>query len=139
MTSLMENNDDIAKITLRIQSAQLSNQEITRRLKSVPTKIHEKGERMSPNNPLSASYNENLWLMEFEEGKSFDDLFVSAGKFFDENRATLLDLAETCEFDLFCGYFPGKPQGGFCIEKDALQKIARVPVDIIFDVYALKV
>lgn len=128
--------NSLASITLRIQSAILLTEEISQILQMSPTKSHSKGERMSLGNPLSAVYEENLWLLEFEERKSFDELFVEVGDFFVRNQNLLLTLAEKGSIDLFCGYFPKESQDSFSIDHTTLNKLTSVPVDIIFDVYA---
>lgn len=132
----MRNEKNLASITLRIQSETLLLEEISQILQMSPTISHSKGERMSSRNPSSAVYEEDLWLLEFAEKGSFDELFVEVGNFFERSQNSLLILAEKCSIDLFCGYFPKESQDSFFIEHATLQKITSVPVDIIFDVYA---
>lgn len=131
----MKNEKNPASITLRIQSGTLSLEEISQTLKMNPTNSHSKGELMSSGNPLSAVYEENLWLQEFEEKKSLSELFIDVGNFFEKNQNSLLTLVGKCTIDLFCAYFPKESQDSFFIEYITLQKITKVPVDIIFDVY----
>lgn len=132
----MKNEKNLASITLRIQSGVLLTEEISQVLQMSPTKSHSKGERMSSRNPLSAVYEENLWLLEFAEKDSLDELFVEVGDFIQKNQNLLLTLAEKCSLDLFCGYSPKESQDSFSLDHKTLQKIASVPIDIIFDVYS---
>ena len=131
----MNNEKNLATITLRIQSSTLSPEEISQTLQVPPTDSHSKGELMSSGNPLSAVYEENLWLREFEEKHSLSELFIDVGNFIEMNQDPLLTLAGTCTIDLFCGYFPKESQDSFFIENTTLQKITKVPVNIISDVY----
>lgn len=132
----MRNEKNLASITLRIQSGILLLEEISQILQMSPTNSHSKGERMSSRNPSSAIYEQDLWLLEFEEKGSFDELFIEVGNFFERNQKTLLMLTQKCSIDLFCGYFPKESQDSFFIEHATLQKITSVPIDVIFDVYA---
>jgi len=132
----MKNEKNSGIVTLRIQSEALSIEEINQILQKSPSKFYQKGEKMSSRNPLSAVYEKNLWLLEFEEGHSFDELLLVVGKFFAKNRGSLLTLAVTCSIDLFCGYFPKQSQDSFSINHETLRNISYVPVDIIFDIYA---
>ncbi len=133
----MENEKNLAHITLRIQSKGLLPDEISQILQMSSTESHLKGEKMSSRNPLSAVYEENLWLLDFGEKNSFDELFVEVGDFVQKNQNSLSTLAEKCSLDLFCGYSPKESQDSFSLDHKTLQKIASVPVDIIFDVYSL--
>lgn len=132
----MKNEKNLASITLRIQSEVLLTEEISQVLQMSPTKSYSKGERMSSRNPLSAVYEGNLWLLEFEEKDSLDELFVEVGDFIQKNQNSLLTLAEKCSLDLFCGYSPKESQDSFFLDHKTLWKISGVPVDIIFDVYS---
>lgn len=135
--SIMKNGKGYASITLRVQSEVLLPEEISQILQISSTKSHCKGEKMSSKNPLSENYEANLWLLEFEEKDSFDELFVEVSNFLAKNQDSLLTLSERCNIDLFCGYSPKESQDSFFLNHETLRKIANIPIDIIFDVYSL--
>ncbi|MFN0277597.1 MAG: DUF4279 domain-containing protein [Pyrinomonadaceae bacterium] len=122
-------------ITLRIECTSVTPEEITRRLGVTPSIVHLKGERMSQNNPLSVLYPTDLWLFEFEERETLNELFTEVGNFFFDRETALLSFVNECEIDLFCGFFPEDSQSSFWIDRESIRKIGRIPVDIIFDIY----
>lgn len=91
---------------------------------------------MSASNPVSSLYEKNLWLLEFKFSSSFEELLSDAANFLAKVESRLHLLSESCEIDLFCGYFPEESQDSFVLNHETLRKISRVRIDVIFDVYS---
>jgi hypothetical protein len=135
MKENMNNKEKWATVTLRIHSKKITVQEITAFLEAQPTRTFEKGQLMSPRNPQSVSFEENLWLLEIEEGATLEEQLQKITDFIEQKLPRFQQLETSCEVDIFCGYFLENEQGGFVIESQIIKKLAVLPVNIIFDIY----
>jgi hypothetical protein len=125
-----------AAATLRIHSITLSSDEISAILRTQPTQSFSKGERMSPRNPSSAIFEENLWLLESGEDSSMplDIHILRLVDFIEHRLPAIKQLMSDCEIDIFCGYFSANGQGGLTLTADVMRSLGAIPIDLIVDI-----
>ena len=133
----MNASENSATATLRIHSMALRPEEISAILKSRPSQSFAKGEKMSPRNPLSAIFEENLWMLEseLEASQPLEIHILWLADFIEQRLTAVKGLMRTCEIDIFCKYSSANGQGGFILEAEVMKRLASIPIDIIFDIY----
>jgi Domain of unknown function (DUF4279) len=127
-----------ATASVRVSSETYSAAELTTLLGREPTKSFERGSLMSPCNPRSAKREASLWLLESE---------LSRDAAVERHLEWALDAVETLRepiaslpagsTDIFVGYELTGSQGGLVLDHALLQRLAALPVDLIFDLYSL--
>ncbi|MEO6392294.1 MAG: DUF4279 domain-containing protein [Pyrinomonadaceae bacterium] len=121
--------------TLRVHSKQLDAEEITERLGVAPTKTQRLGELMSPRYPESSVFDENLWLLDFEQPSSLEAQLGQVSNFVSEHLAVFRELARVSEIDVFCGCSFASEPGTVALSPDMINSFAQVPIEIVFDFY----
>jgi len=127
-----------ATATVRVSSETHSTAELATLLGTEPTRSFERGSLMSPRNPRSAKREESLWVLESE---------LSRDAPVERHLERALDVVETLRepiaslppgsADIFVGYELTGGQGGLVLDHALLQRLAALPVDLIFDLYSL--
>jgi len=117
----------------------MTTQEITERLGRNPTEAFESGRRMSQRNPHSRVREETLWLLEspLPDGSTLEAQLEWAGETVAAMREELASLPPG-SVDLFIGWALPSAQTGFTLRRELLAKLEGVPLDIDFDLYAVR-
>lgn len=126
-----------AAATLRIHTVNLSLEEISAILRVQPSQSFSKGERMSLRNPLSAVFEENVWMLESwaESSLPLEVHILQLVEFLEQRSPLVKRLIDSCDVDIFCQYSSANGQGGFTLEANVMKRLTAIPVDIIFDIY----
>ena len=72
-----------------------------------------------------------------EERDSFDNHVSEVLNFYDIKKDELLRLrSESCEVNIFCLFASDNGQGGAKLSADTMERLSKLNLDLIFDVYA---
>jgi hypothetical protein len=121
--------------SVRIFSSSLKPSDISAALGTRPSRVHEKGEKMSKRNPDSQVYRSGMWCLAspLEEGVTLLD-HVNWALNFIETQPGIDTIKEVSEIDIFCYYEQGS-QGGFAITPETASRLSKADVAVIFDIY----
>jgi hypothetical protein len=123
--------------TVRVSSATHSSAELTALLGREPRRSFERGSLMSPRNPRSAQRAESLWVLESR---------LAGDAPLERHLEWALDVVETLRepiaslppgsADIFVGCELTDGQGSLELDHALLERLAALPVDLIFDLYS---
>ena len=121
----------------RIISEKLNIEDIYAKITFQPTKCFVKGELCSKRNQKSKIRESNLWILESklndqETIERHIEYFLS---FLKENAEGIRALQAECEFDIFCGFSSENGQGGFTLDHEILEELAKYPVGLSVNLY----
>jgi hypothetical protein len=131
------NEDKWSSAILRINSKSRSIAEISRLLKTEPSRSIQNGSRLSWSNPDSAVSQENCWLLDSGLADS-DPLEAHITKlitYIEQNASALKTLSTDCEIDLWCAFASGTTQGGVVLDAGLLKRFTAIPINLIIDLY----
>lgn len=120
-----------------IRSETLELSSISKLLNTNATRSHLKGELMSRRNPHSQKYEKNLWILESKVEKK-DDIYEHLAnllKFIENNLDKLNGIVNQCEFEISLGIFIKGENAGFYLDKDIMQRLNKIPIELFFDIY----
>lgn len=125
------------KASLRISSKITYVKEITDALEIEPDFFVEKGTRAVPNNPKSYVHPANMWGLEsdIDESESLDAHLIRLIEFIESKISVFENLSQTCEFNIFCGYFPDGHTGHLSFSPELLKRLTAIPIEIIIKMY----
>lgn len=131
------NEEKWSSATLRITSKSRSVTEISRLLKTEPTRSVEKGSRLSWSNPDSAVSKENCWLLDsgLADSDPLDAHIVKLVSYIEQNVSAIKTLLVDCEIDLWCAFASGTTQGGVVLGAGLLKRLTALPLNLIIDLY----
>ncbi len=123
--------------SIRISSSKLTASDITKLLGKKSSRCYKEGELMSPRNPNSKKYEQNLWIYEVDTEQT-DDLksnFDALNVFIKSNEKHFKELLVDCQMDVFCGISYKGEQGGIMLSTETLKTLSSIPIEIVFDLY----
>ena len=125
------------KASLRISSEITYVKEVTDALGIDPDSFVEKGSRAVLNDPKSYVHLANMWRLEsdIDESESLDAHLIRLIEFVESRISVFENLSETCEFDIFCGYFPNGYTGHISLSPELLKRLTTIPIKIIIKMY----
>lgn len=137
MAKMNGNNTKLYSANLRIASKTKSTSDISSMLGVEPSESYNIGEVLSLRGPHPRHREESLWLLNSNVSeeqpleKHLNDLLS-----FVENKTPELGLlALECDIEIFCSYATYNGQGGFVLDRKLIEKMAKVNVDFVFDLY----
>jgi hypothetical protein len=124
--------------SVRVSSAQHSSEELTALLGRTPTGSFDRGTLMSPRNPRSARRAESLWLLrsDLAEDVPLEQHLEWALGVVEPLQEPIASLPSGSA-DIFVGYQLVDGQGSLELDHALLERLAVLPVDLIFDLYSL--
>jgi hypothetical protein len=120
-------------VALVVRSVHTAPDEITKSLGATPTTTHLRGERLSPRNPSSMQFAENVWTLtaSVRETESLDQIVA---ELLDRISATP-DLPADCSIELSIG-LNARPMGNIVeLGGAVVQRLAEVGAAVRLDVY----
>ena len=131
------NEDKWSSATLRINSKYRSTADISRLLKTEPSRSVEKGSRLSWSNQNSAVSEENCWLLEsgLADSEPLEAHVTKLVSFIEQNISTLKGLLADCDIEMLCAFASGTSQGGVVLHAELLKRLTALPVNLIIDLY----
>lgn len=133
----MSDNKKWSSASIVISSHSMTAHEIATLLKIEPTGFHEKGEPLNKRNPKSRKREEHLWRFESKlpPSESLEKHIENLIEILEIKAKGLNKVAERSSCEIFCGFSSGNGQGGFVLEHNLLERIGKLPVDLIVDLY----
>ena len=127
-----------ADVSLRIASKILNCSDISKILDLQPTKQFKIGESYSKRYPKKLR-EENFWIyiLEIDKKVLLEDQLEKMVALIEEKKESIIKLSD-CHIDIFCGYFSNNGQGGIGLESKIMGKLAKLKIDLIFDIYVTK-
>ena len=127
-----------ARSSVRVSSAQHSAEELSALLGRTPTGSFDRGTLMNPRNPRSARRAESLWLLrsDLAEDVPLEQHLEWAVGVVEALRVPIASLPPGSA-DIFVGYELIDRQGSLELDHALLERLAVLPVDLIFDLYSL--
>ena len=124
-------------VGITIRAERLTAEEISSRLRAIPTSVARRGERISPNNPQSTLREVEIWSLRFRnpELRSFEHDFQRLLEFVSARESQFRDIASDCEVSVRCAFASENGQSGFVIDSKHLNTLARSGLDLWVDLF----
>jgi len=115
----------------------MTAQEITNLLKIEPTEFHEKGAPLSKRNPNSRKREEHLWRLDsqLQQSEPLDKHLKNLIEIIEIHARGFKKIADCSSCEIFCGFSSGNGQGGFILDHNLLERISKLPLDLVVDLY----
>lgn len=125
------------KASLRISSKITKVEEITVALGIKPDFFVEKDFKAVPVNPKSYVHKFNMWGLEsdIDSLEPLDAHLTRLIEFIESRLTNIKKLIQTCEIDMFCGYFPNHYTGHLSLSPELLSRLTVIPIKIIIEMY----
>jgi len=123
---------------LRIRSSILTVAEISKAMQCSATNSFDKGTPYSQRTHKSNNREESIWILDSgcSETDPLEFHLDQIISFIEVKERDIMNLLNTCSIDVFCGYSSETGQGGFTLNSSLLQRIAKLTIDITFDIYS---
>ena len=130
-----------ASASLRVISEQLSAREIGDHLKIEGARLVEQSDAIKLRPHKSIQRQDSRWILESElDGNArLQDHIAYLIAIVENNIAAFRDIAKNCNIDIWCTFSFSDGQGGFDLDNELLQRLAVLPVDLIFGLYSEQV
>lgn len=127
------------RANISIKSKTTSALEITETLKTQATKSYEKGTPISPRNPLSRIREESVWILDSKalEKKELNIHIEQLICFVEERISEFKKLENTCDIEIFCGFFSDGKNGEVSLSTSLLKRLTIIPIDLVINLYLL--
>lgn len=124
-------------VTLRIGSKTRTVAEISKLLRTVPTRSVEKNELLSPRSPNSARAQDFLWFLQapYSANESAEKHFAFILSFLELHEDALRLIAQDAYMDIWVFVSSKSGRAELLIDHQRIMAISRLPVDIVFDLY----
>lgn len=120
--------------SLRIHSQVLSPESISERLATNASAAHRFGDLMSPGNPRSQRFAENLWTLDLDDRESIPETLQLLRQTLERFGESLLSLGDSCTFDFFVSCHL-VANDGFILDADFMSDLANKKIDLVCDIY----
>tara|TARA_R110000787_G_C13098090_1_gene412164 strand:+ start:58 stop:495 length:438 start_codon:yes stop_codon:yes gene_type:complete len=123
---------------LRIFGDTLNPDEITKLLGGEPTYVALKGQTFTSKAGRTRTAKTGTWQYTATRATP-GDLDAQVCEILEQltnDKQTWLELSETYEIDLFCGFFMEETNEGMTISPETVRNLAQRNVEILFEIYA---
>jgi hypothetical protein len=128
-------HDKWSSASLRIFGEKLRPEQIDAMLGLKATHIHLKGQRRSPRH--KAVWRESLWSLRsrLSDDHSIADHLEWLLERLEPKADAIKTLSAEYHLDFFCGFSSDSGQGGFKLDSITLERIAKLGVPLVVDLY----
>jgi hypothetical protein len=129
-----------ATASLRIASRKLTAKEIARIMGLDPADSYEKGELITSKSPVPRYREEALCLFDSElpDNTALEEHLDRITAILETRVDAVSKLQTECDVEIFCSYASFNGQGGFILTSRLLERIVRLRVDIVFDLFLIE-
>ncbi len=102
-----------------------------------PDSFRVKGSKAVPNHPKSYVYPANLWSLDsdLDELESLEQHISRLVEFLESRELAFKEIIQTCEVDIYCGYFPNGWTGNLSLSASLLKRLTIIPIEVIVRLY----
>lgn len=131
--------DKSCSATLRIASKAISVDDISTVMGVRPSESYDIGDVISKRSPTPTLRTESVWLFSsgVPDAQPLEDHIEELLAFSEQRAFNLKQLSSECDIEMFCTFSTFNGQGGFVLDKFAAQRVAKLGIDLVFDLYFL--
>jgi hypothetical protein len=135
----MNSEQSYYRANICIKSKIISATDITKLLKTQPTKFHEKGTPINTRNFNSRLREESVWILDSEviEEEVLSTHIEQLLSFIEKHINEFNELTKACEVEIFCGFFSDGNNGEVSLCSSLVKRLTIIPVDIVINFYSL--